>query len=163
MLAVRLFDIFRVRGIQLLIMSTLWMPNTAHHFDTNNIYDVAHAMQEQLLSLPDQQRIETAFYALRSLGQYVERMSDQQKDLVLHAGTVLLSADADSSVFANDIGIRGTLDDVNYVELPGKLVGVTLVIDTFQTFSPDNPASCEPACATIRAPITDIRYIESAA
>jgi hypothetical protein len=140
------------------------MPDAASYPDINNIYDMAYAMQEQLIALPSrEQRIKSAYLALRTIDEIFNEMAEQQRSLALHAGTVLQAADSTGAEFVYDIGIRGLLDEIDYVELPGIPLGLSLVINTHETFTPQDPTSFEPAQVRLRAPITGIQYIESAA
>jgi len=145
-------------------MTKLWIPDGTPYPDVNNIYDMAYAMQEQLITMPTrEQRIQSAYLAVRTIGEIFDRMEEQQRSLALHAGTVLLAADVEHAEFVHDIGIRGILDNVDYIELPGMPLGLSLVIDTHQTFAPQDPDNYEPTHTRLRAPITGIQYIESAA
>lgn len=145
-------------------MPRLWMPDVTPYPDVNNIYDMAYAMQEQLVVMPSREmRIRSAHLAIRAIGEIFETMEEQQRSLALHAGTVLLAADTETAEVAHDVGIRGILDEISYIEVPGISLGLSLVIDTYQTFTLHNPEEIYPACATLRAPIIGIQYIESAA
>jgi hypothetical protein len=143
-------------------MSQLWMPDVVQQPDVNNIYDLAHAMQEQLAVLTPRQRVRSAHCAVRALARYLDRLESDQRDLTLHTNTALYQR-ADAIQTLCNIGIRGTLDDINYVQIHGEPIGLTLAVDTYQTFNPENPSRHEPLCGRLYAPITDIHYIESAA
>jgi hypothetical protein len=143
-------------------MTELWMPNVVRQPDPTNIYDIAHAMQEQLAVLQPEQRIQSARYAVEALSAYLDRLDEQQRSLTLLTDTALYQQ-ADVIRTLCDIGIRGTLDDISYVQIHGEPIGLTLAVDAYQTFSPQDPSSHVPLCAKLYTPIKDVRFIETAA
>jgi len=141
-------------------MSQLWMPDVVRQPDATNIYDVAHAMQEQLSALSPEMRVRSAHYAVQALSSYLNRLEGHQRSLTLQTNTALYQR-ADAIRTICNVGIRGTLDDINYVQIHGEPIGLSLAVDAYQKFSPQDPSSHEPLCITLYAPITDIQYIES--
>ena len=145
-------------------MPKLWIPDSTQYPDVDNLYDMAYAMQEQIIAMPTRElRIVSAHRAIKTASEMFDQLEEQQRSVSLYAGRVLLGANTCDPEFAYDIGVRGLLDDIQYIELAGMPLGLSLVIDTHETFAPHDPTSREPTNAFLCAPIMAVEYIESAA
>jgi hypothetical protein len=144
-------------------MPSLWTPNDRLYPDPENIFDMAYVMQETLVSLPEERRVEHAHYALDALGAYFDRMNEEQRNLSLHSDMAVYPYDDSTVRLLSDIGMRGVLGAIRYVELPGMPVGLSLAVDTYETFTPGDPDARELTTMTLSAPIAAVHYIETAA
>jgi hypothetical protein len=143
-------------------MSELWIPPTDKAPDPENIYDMMLIMQEILVGMEsDEDRIRHAKFAVESLGANFDRMPKEKRHVALHTETAVYEKETDSLGLVYDIGIRGQIGSIAYLHLRNLQFGLSLKVDTCETFTPNNPDDNEPTRLALAAPITAVRYIET--
>lgn len=145
-------------------MSELWIPETDKVPNIDNMYDMMLVMQEALLGMESSDdRIKHARFAIDALGAHFDRMEAERRSVAMHAQTALYEHDEESIRMVYDIGIRGEISSIKYVHLANLQFGLSLSVDTSETFSPLDPDACEPTQLELVAPITGVQYIETLA
>jgi hypothetical protein len=122
------------------------------------------AMQEVLLSIDDlDQRVNHAKFALEALGEHLCSFRADERELSLQSSTAIYKDEPDAMCIVQDIGIRGELEDISYIQLPGMPFGLSLGVNSYETFTPNDPNNSEPSRIIFHAPITGVQYVELAA
>lgn len=145
-------------------MNELWVPETDKMPDIDNMYDMMLVMQEALIGMESiDDRIKHARFAIDALGAHFDRMEAERRSVALHAQTALYEHEEDSIRMVYDIGIRGEISSIKYIQLHNMQFGLSLAVDTSETFSPFDPDACEPTQLEMVTPITAVQYIETLA
>lgn len=145
-------------------MPSLWIPQSNKVPDVNNLFDMALVFQQTIVEQETQDdKIAAARLALESLGTHFNLMDKEERELSLETELALYLPDQETMRMVYDIGMRGELSGISFMHIGNISVGLTLGIETTETFSPRDPSSCEPTSMWLSAPIQAINYIEQAA
>jgi hypothetical protein len=149
-------------------MSELWIPQPNKQPNVTNLYDMMVVFQEKIDHETDREsKLNSARFALHALAMCLEELKDDGYDeITVVSGLAIIDSTEDdgSLLLANDIGLRGNVSDVCCVQLESHVpVSLALGMEVMSVFPASSPDENGIILGTAKAPINNIRYIETQA
>ncbi len=152
-------------------MAELWIPGLDDTFDASNTYDMMLLYQEQFDKISDPEDIESwypfAMRAIRTLEIAIRSMSSDERQIKVATEFAVFQSieDKDVQIEMEDVGMRGTIDDVHCCVKLGGRIGpyIGLGIDVESIYPITDPDEGNYILMTAFTPISKVHYIEQAA
>ena len=151
------------------IMSELWTPRPYETQNVTNIFDMMMLYQEQLDSADTlATRQMYAQFAHTALKRMLRRMPDADRNLMVVTDLTVIEEFDDqqqTAVIEQGVGLHGELLDVNCIQMPETEVPIALSLsmDVTSLFPVDDPDNLVALMNNAKAPISNVRYIETLA
>lgn len=144
-------------------MLELWIPAANKKPDVGNIYDLMLTFQDHIDRAETHfARYECARFAVDALARASERLPEDSKEVTVLSRLALIDSTEKpgSLLLANNIGLRGTISNIQCVEIEQKIpLSLALKIDVLSVFKPENPDDSDYLLTTANAPISLVEYI----
>lgn len=148
-------------------MAELWIPNLNGNPDVENIFDMMLLFQEQLDSVADPADTaswqEIARLGLRSLAASLNALSFEERQVSVATNMAIVKSieDAKTSWEVEDVGLRGSLDDIHCMKLgSAAMPAYALGIDVEAFFTIGDPADGDIIMTAAVTPIRHVQYVE---
>ena len=149
-------------------MSELWTPRPYETQNVTNIFDMMMLYQEQLDSADTvATRTMYARFAHTALKRMLGRMPHSERNLMVVTDLTVIEEfdDQQTAVIEQGVGLHGELLDVNCIQMPEAEVPIALSLsmDVTSLFPVEDPDNLVTLMNNAKAPISNVRYIETLA